>query len=81
MGKILSGTTRFILRALIHFYRYTFSSILGRECRFLPTCSAYALEAIDRHGPLKGSGLAAARFCRCHPWGRHGFDPVPPRVK
>jgi len=46
-------------------------------CRFWPSCSSYAIEAIERHGALRGSGLAAARICRCNPWGGHGVDPVP----
>jgi putative membrane protein insertion efficiency factor len=66
-----------LLRALIWFYRHTFSYFLGRQCRFLPTCSAYADEAILLHGPVRGSALAFRRFCRCHPWGGQGFDPVP----
>jgi len=61
----------------VHLYRWTLSPFLGRQCRFHPTCSAYALEAIDRHGPLKGWGLALRRILRCHPWGASGFDPVP----
>ncbi|HSH96250.1 MAG TPA: membrane protein insertion efficiency factor YidD [Roseimicrobium sp.] len=46
-------------------------------CRFTPTCSQYAIEAVQRHGVLRGSGLAATRLCRCHPWGGCGHDPVP----
>ncbi len=70
-----------LLRAIIWLYRHTFSYFLGTQCRYLPTCSQYASEAICLHGPLKGSGLALKRICRCHPWGRDGFDPVPPRAK
>ncbi|HEY6670601.1 MAG TPA: membrane protein insertion efficiency factor YidD, partial [Methyloceanibacter sp.] len=55
----------------------TLSPLLGVNCRHLPTCSDYAREAIDRNGAWKGGWLALARFCRCHPWGSHGFDPVP----
>lgn len=67
-----------ILRAFIWVYRHSLSLFLGRQCRFLPTCSAYADEALRLHGPLKGSKLAFRRICRCHPWGGSGFDPVPP---
>jgi len=66
-----------LLRGLVQLYRYSFSYFFGRQCRFLPTCSSYADEAIQRHGPVRGSGLAVRRFCRCHPWGESGFDPVP----
>lgn len=66
-----------LLRSLIWCYRHTFSAFMGRECRFLPTCSAYADEALTLHGPVRGGGLALRRFCRCHPWGGHGYDPVP----
>ncbi|HMB69963.1 MAG TPA: membrane protein insertion efficiency factor YidD [bacterium] len=67
------------LRALIHLYRWTLSPLLGAmgaQCRFHPTCSAYALEALRRHG-LRGVPLAAGRVLRCHPWNRGGLDPVP----
>ena len=66
-----------MLRALIWGYRHSLSYFLGRQCRFLPTCSAYADEALILHGPIRGSTLAIRRFCRCHPWGGQGFDPVP----
>lgn len=65
------------LRAFILLYRYSLSFFLGRHCRFEPTCSAYADEALKIHGPLKGGWLALRRVCRCHPWGGHGYDPVP----
>lgn len=65
------------LLGLIHLYRYTLSYFLGRQCRFAPTCSEYALEAIRRHGAIKGGRLAARRIARCHPWGGSGYDPVP----
>lgn len=67
------------LRALIWLYRHSLSYFWGRQCRFTPTCSAYADEAIRLHGAAKGSALAARRLLRCHPWGGQGYDPVPPR--
>ncbi|MBM4218157.1 MAG: membrane protein insertion efficiency factor YidD [Gammaproteobacteria bacterium] len=63
----------------IHLYRWTLSPFLGRQCRYHPTCSAYALEAIELHGPWRGWRLALARILGCHPWGAAGFDPVPER--
>jgi len=64
--------------APIHLYRWTLSPFLGRQCRYHPSCSAYALEAIEVHGPWRGWRLALARILRCHPWAASGFDPVPP---
>ncbi|MBS0368056.1 MAG: membrane protein insertion efficiency factor YidD [Proteobacteria bacterium] len=63
--------------ALLQVYRYAISPMLGRNCRFVPSCSEYAVEAVERHGALKGSWLAARRVCRCHPFNGGGFDPVP----
>jgi putative membrane protein insertion efficiency factor len=65
------------LVALIHVYQAIVSPLLGPRCRFHPNCSAYAVEAIERHGALKGSWLAARRISRCHPLNEGGFDPVP----
>ncbi|MCU0907660.1 MAG: membrane protein insertion efficiency factor YidD [Rhodobacteraceae bacterium] len=59
-------------------YRLVFSPWVGHNCRYHPTCSAYALEALERHGALRGSWLAARRILRCHPWGGSGVDEVPP---
>jgi uncharacterized protein len=64
-------------RAAIRFYQLTLSGLLGRQCRYLPTCSAYAAEAIDRHGVWAGAWMGAARICRCHPLGGSGYDPPP----
>ena len=58
-------------------YRLVASPWVGHGCRFQPTCSAYALEALELHGGIKGGFLAARRICRCHPWGGSGYDPVP----
>lgn len=68
---------RALLLALIRGYRRVLSPLLGPRCRFHPTCSAYALEAIGRHGAARGSWLAARRIARCHPLNEGGFDPVP----
>lgn len=64
--------------SLVHLYRMT-AAIRTPRCRFLPTCSGYALEAIRVHGAIRGTGLAVRRVGRCHPWNLGGFDPVPPR--
>lgn len=61
----------------IRIYRLVGSPWVGRNCRFLPTCSAYALEALERHGAIKGTGLAVRRILRCNPVGGSGYDPVP----
>jgi putative membrane protein insertion efficiency factor len=66
-----------VLLGLIRFYQVTLSLVLGRHCRYLPTCSDYAAEAIRRHGAWAGLWLGLARVSRCHPWGGEGFDPVP----
>lgn len=61
----------------IHFYRYAISPLLPASCRHIPTCSEYSLQALKKHGMIKGSVLAANRIARCHPWGTSGYDPVP----
>ena len=66
-----------VLLAVIRAYQLSFSAVLGRRCRYLPTCSDYASEAIERHGAWRGFLLGLARALRCHPWGGDGFDPVP----
>jgi putative membrane protein insertion efficiency factor len=68
-----------ILRAAITVYQWTLVPVLGANCRYLPSCSSYAHEALGVHGPLTGSWLALRRICRCHPWGGSGYDPVPSR--
>jgi hypothetical protein len=68
---------RTFLIALIAAYRYCLSPLLGPSCRFHPSCSSYAREAIERHGALVGAALALRRIGRCHPWNPGGYDPVP----
>ena len=68
---------RQILIALIKLYRYAISPYLAPSCRYTPTCSSYAIEAVSRHGVFRGSWLAIKRIGRCHPWHQAGYDPVP----
>lgn len=68
---------RRVLIALVKGYRLLLSPWLGASCRFEPTCSAYAIEALERHGAIAGSGLTVYRIVRCQPWCRGGHDPVP----
>lgn len=66
-----------IAKAPIHAYRWTLKPLIGMECRHMPTCSEYALEAIELNGAWRGSWLTVSRMCRCNPWGSQGIDPVP----
>jgi putative membrane protein insertion efficiency factor len=66
-----------LLRGLIRVYQLVLSPVIGPRCRHLPTCSEYAAEAIELHGPGRGVWLAVRRLARCHPWGTSGYDPVP----
>lgn len=79
-SSALPRLARGLVSAPILVYRYTLSGLLGRQCRHLPTCSDYALQAIDRHGAWPGLWLAVSRLWRCSPWGTSGFDPVPERI-
>ena len=66
-----------VFRGLVGAYQLTLAPLLGRQCRFLPTCSHYAMEALERHGAIKGGTLALRRILRCHPFAAAGYDPVP----
>ena len=66
-----------VLQSLIRVYQLVVSPLFPPSCRYLPSCSDYAVEAIGRHGAIVGIGLAARRLGRCHPWGSSGYDPVP----
>lgn len=66
-----------LMLLLIRFYQYGISPLLPPRCRYTPTCSQYAVQAIRKHGTLKGGWLTAKRIARCHPWGGCGHDPVP----
>jgi len=74
MSFLMSGA----VRGAIRLYQLTLAYFFVGACRYEPTCSAFAAEAVARHGALRGSWLAAHRLCRCGPWGGAGFDPVPP---
>lgn len=66
-----------LLVLLVRIYQYTLSPYIGRSCRFTPSCSNYSIEALKKHGAIKGSLLSARRIASCNPWGRSGYDPVP----
>ena len=75
--KVLLKALSFPFIFLIRIYQWVVSPILGPKCRFTPTCSQYGIEALKKYGPAKGLYLTARRLMRCHPWGGHGYDPVP----
>jgi uncharacterized protein len=75
---ILAGLSM-ILIIPVKIYQWMISPLLPGSCRYVPTCSEYAIEALRTHGPVKGLILGTKRIFSCHPWGRHGYDPVPPK--
>jgi putative membrane protein insertion efficiency factor len=76
MKKGFTYIIKTILVSLIRFYQLCISPLLGNNCRYYPTCSQYAIEAIEKKGIIKGSWMAIKRICRCHPWHDGGYDPV-----
>src|SRR5207247_2296313 len=74
-----SAVMKYVLIGILKAYRLLISPLYGQVCRYHPSCSAYALEAVTVHGSVKGSWLAVRRLARCHPWAAGGYDPVPPR--
>lgn len=80
MYKLISQFFKKILLLSLSFYKKFISPFLPHACRYTPTCSEYMIEAIKIHGPLKGVILGIKRLSRCHPWGKSGFDPVPPNL-
>jgi putative membrane protein insertion efficiency factor len=76
-GEPVTGAPQFMLVSLVRGYQIAVSPWLGPACRFEPSCSHYAVEAIERHGARRGSWLAVKRLSRCHPLGESGYDPVP----
>jgi hypothetical protein len=81
MLKALGTLLAWPLLALVWLYRILISPWLGNNCRYEPTCSKFALEALREHGAFRGTWLAARRIGRCHPWGGSGYDPVPDKTK
>lgn len=77
MIKLLNKFFGFIFLMLIKIYQHLISPLTGASCRFTPTCSQYGVEAIRKYGPFKGGWLTLKRIGKCHPWGKHGYDPLP----
>ena len=77
LWQLLSTALSRLMLGLIWLYRHLISPLTPATCRYTPTCSQYAVEAIKKYGPFKGGWLALRRILRCHPWGGSGYDPVP----
>lgn len=75
MKRVAGRSIRLIIRG----YQLLVSPVMPPSCRYLPTCSEYAMDAVQEHGPVRGLWYAMRRVVRCHPWGGEGYDPVPPR--
>jgi hypothetical protein len=82
LGAVVGAIHRALVALLVapvRGYQVFLSPLFGGRCRYVPSCSQYAIEALRVHGAVRGAALAAWRVLRCHPWGGHGYDPVPPR--
>lgn len=77
MIRLIRKFFSYLIIGLVKIYQYVISPYTMASCRFTPTCSTYAVRAVEKHGPLKGGWLALKRIIRCNPWGGHGHDPVP----
>ncbi len=77
LTRLLNRFLTLLLILPVRLYQLFISPLLPPSCRFVPSCSQYALDALRKHGPFKGLWLALRRICRCHPWGGSGYDPVP----
>ena len=77
IGFVVKKVLKYLLLGLVYLYRYIISPITPASCRHVPTCSQYMVEAVKKHGGIRGLKLSMNRLSRCHPWGTHGYDPVP----
>lgn len=75
VGRLCDRAASAVLIAAVLVYKITLSPLLGRHCRFQPTCSTYFRQAVEKHGAIRGAALGLARICRCHPWHPGGYDP------
>lgn len=78
---VLKKLISFPLLGMVYFYKYAISPLTPSSCRHVPTCSQYMIDSIKIHGPFIGLGLGLRRLSKCHPWGTHGYDPVPEKGK
>ena len=81
IAAVIKKGLGWLLLIPVYFYKYAISQLTPASCRHYPTCSEYAVEAIKIHGPFRGFYLGTRRILKCHPWGTHGYDPVPPKIE
>lgn len=79
LGAVVARLFSYPILGLVYFYKYAISPLKPPSCRHTPTCSEYMIQAVRTHGPIKGTYLGTKRLLHCHPWGTHGYDPVPPK--